>query len=310
MSASGLLYGGIAGLVLAVFALAAAVMPRRQGKPGVTQALAAIDRRYARHIKAGTSRASGGADPFRLPGWLPQMAAQLSPDSARGSLQRRLDVAGNPEGWTPDRMLAVKGLGLVVLGSLGVVVALRHPALLVLTGGAGAAAGFFLPDVLLYNSGLKRQHRLAVSLPEALDLLTICVEAGLGFDAALAQVARNLKGPLAAEFARVLQEMQIGKSRAEAMRAVAERSTVPELRAFVSALTQSAELGIPVGSVLREQAKEMRVRRRQRAEAQAQRIPVKITFPLIGCLIPALLIIALGAGVIQLTHSLFFHVLK
>jgi tight adherence protein C len=304
---SGLLYGGICGLVLAVFALAAALMPTRRGQPGVTRALATIERRYARDI--ATEGRTGGTDLLRLPDWLPDMAARLSPRSTRGSLARRLDVAGNPPGWTPDRVLATKALGLVVLGSLGVLLGLRHPALLVLTGGAGAAAGFFLPDVLLYNSGLKRQQRLAVSLPEALDLLTICVEAGLGFDAALAQVARNTKGPLAAEFARVLQEMQIGKSRGEAMRALAERTHVPELRAFVSALTQSAELGIPVASVLREQAKEMRVRRRQRAEAQAQRVPVKITFPLIGCLLPALFIIVLGAGLMDIAHSLF-HLLK
>jgi tight adherence protein C len=308
MSASGLLYGGIAALVLAVFALAGAVMPRRPEKPGVTRALATIDRRYTRDIRSG-DRVGGGADFLKLPGWLPDMAVRLSPASTRNSLQRRLDLAGNPDRWTPDRVLAVKGLGLVVLGSVGVALALRHPALLVLTGGVGAAAGFFLPDVLLYNSGLKRQQRLAVSLPEALDLLTICVEAGLGFDAALAQVARNLQGPLAAEFARVLQEMQIGKSRAEAMRALAERTSVPELRAFVSALTQSSELGIPVANVLREQAKEMRVRRRQRAEEQAQKIPVKITFPLIGCLLPALFVVVLGAGVIEIVHSLF-HVLK
>jgi len=307
MSASGLLYGGIAALALAVFALAAAVMPRRQGKPGVTQALAAIDRRYTRDISTGAGRAGGGAGPFKLPGWLPHMAARLSPASAQSSLQRRLDVAGNPAGWTPDRILAVKAVGLVVLGAVGAALGLPH--LLVLTGVVGAAAGFFLPDILLHNSGQKRQQRLAVSLPEALDLLTICVEAGLGFDAALAQVARNLKGPLAAEFARVLQEMQIGKSRAEAMRALAERTSVPELRAFVSALTQSSELGIPVANVLREQAKEMRVRRRQRAEEQAQKIPVKITFPLIGCLLPALFVVVLGAGVIEIVHSLF-HVLK
>jgi tight adherence protein C len=206
-------------------------------------------------------------------------------------------------------VLAGKAIGLVVLGSIGALLALRHPVLLVLTAGAGAAAGFFLPDLLLYNAGLKRQHRLAISLPEGLDLLTICVEAGLGFDAALAQVTRNLDGPLAAEFARVLQEMQIGKSRAEAMRALAERTNVPELRAFVSALTQSAELGIPVANVLREQAKEMRVRRRQRAEAQAQKVPVKITFPLIGCLMPAMFVVILGAGIITIAHSLF-HVLK
>ncbi len=308
MSDSGLLYGGIAAIVLAIFALTAALMPKRQGKPGVTQALATIEKRYARDLRVG-GRAGGGADLFKLPGWLPDMAARLSPAGARSSMQRRLDVAGNPEGWTPDRMLAVKGLSMVVLGAVGAVFALRHPALLVVTGGAGALAGFFLPDVLLYNTGLKRQQRIATSLPEALDLLTICVEAGLGFDAALAQVTRNLRGPLAADFARVLQEMQIGKSRAEAMRALAERTTVPELKAFVSALTQSTELGIPVANVLREQAKEMRVRRRQRAEAQAQRIPVKITFPLIGCLFPALFVIVLGAGVIDIVHSLF-HVLK
>jgi tight adherence protein C len=309
MSASGLLYGGIAALVLATFALVAAVMPRRQGKPGVAQALAAIDKRYGRDIGTG-GRTSGAADIFKLPGWLSGMAGRLSPGSARGSLQRRLDLAGNPDRWTPDRVLTAKGLGLVVLGSVGAAIAIRHPVLLVLTGGVGAAIGFFLPDVLLYNSGQKRQERLAVSLPDALDLLTICVEAGLGFDAALAQVTRNLEGPLAPEFARVLQEMQIGKSRAEAMRSLADRTSVPELRAFVSALTQSSELGIPVANVLREQAKEMRVRRRQRAEAQAQKIPVKITFPLIGCLLPALLVIVLGAGIIDIAHSLFFHGLK
>jgi tight adherence protein C len=303
MVGSGLLYGGTAAIGLAVVVLAAALMPKRRGTRGVNQALAAIDRRYTRDNRTGSR--TGGARHLQLPDWLSDVAVRLSPGSVRISLQRRLDVAGNPEGWTPDRVLASKALCLVVLGSIGALLALRHPALLVLTGGAGAAAGFFLPDVLVYNSGLKRQQRLAVSLPEGLDLLTICVDAGLGFDAALAQVARNLNGPLAAEFARVLQEMQIGKSRAEAMRALAERTSLPELRAFVSALTQSAELGIPVGSVLREQAKEMRVRRRQRAEAQAQKVPVKMTFPLIGCLLPALFVVVVGSGVIEIAHSLF-----
>jgi tight adherence protein C len=308
MSPTELLYGGICGLVLAVFAVAAAVMPARRGQqPGVTRGLATIDRRYARDIE--TRRRTGGTDLLKLPDWLPEVAARLSPRSTRGSLARRLDVAGNPPGWTPDRVLATKLLCALALGSLGTLLGLRHPGLLLLAGPVGLAAGFFLPDVLVLNSAQKRQQRLAMALPEALDLLTICVEAGLGFDAALAQVARNSKGPLAQEFARVLQEMQIGKSRAEAMRALAERTSVPELRAFVSALTQSAELGIPVASVLREQAKEMRVRRRQRAEAQAQRVPVKITFPLIGCLLPALFIIVLGSGLIAIAHTLF-HLAK
>jgi len=309
MSGSGLLYGGLGAIVVAILALALALMPKQQGKPGVAQALATIDKRYTRETKVGGRRAAGSSDPFKVPGWMQDMAVRLSPSDAGSNMQRKLDVAGNPEGWTPDRMIAVKGLALLALGAIGALLALRHPTLMIVTGGIGAAAGFFLPDVLLYNAGLKRQQQLALTLPDALDLLTICVEAGLGFDAALAQVARNVKGPLAAEFARVLQEMQIGKSRGEAMRALAERTTSPELRAFVSALTQSTELGIPVANVLREQAREMRVRRRQRAEAQAQRIPVKITFPLIGCLFPALFVVVLGAGVIQIAHALF-HVLK
>jgi tight adherence protein C len=302
MTGSSLLYGGIGAFVLAVVALAAALGPRRHAQRGVSQALATIERRYSRDV---STRARSGGGHLRLPDWLPEMSVRLSPSSARSSLQRRLDIAGNRRGWTPDRVLAVKAVALVVFAAFFALFALGHAVLLVLIAGlAGAAVGFFLPDVLLYNAGLKRQQRLALSLPEGLDLLTICVEAGLGFDAALVQVARNLKGPLAEELARVLQEMQIGKSRVEAMRSMAERSSVPELRAFVSALTQSAELGIPVANVLREQAKEMRVRRRQRAEAQAQKIPVKITFPLIGCLLPALFIIVLGAGFIEIAHTL------
>ncbi len=126
---------------------------------------------------------------------------------------------------------------------------------------------------------MKRQVKLQMALPDAMDMLTMCVEAGLGFDAALAKVARNTGGPLADELARALQEMQIGKSRAQALRSMADRTTVAELRGFVSALVQASELGIPIASVLREQAKEMRLQRRQRAEEKAQKVPVKILIP-------------------------------
>src|SRR5262249_62428307 len=140
---------------------------------------------------------------------------------------------------------------------------------------------------LLYNAGQKRQERIRAALPDALDMLTVCVEAGLGFDAALAQVARNTRGPLAAEFARALQEMQIGAPRSQALRAMVTRTNVAELRAFVSALLQATELGIAVTQVLREQSSEMRLRRRQRAEAKAQKGPVEVLVPLTFCLLPA-----------------------
>jgi tight adherence protein C len=300
MPSSVLLIGGLAALGLAVAVMAMALMPARQARPSVDRALATIDERYTRDA-VGRSK---DAEPFQIPDWMRRLAQRLSPAGVATIMQRRLDIAGNPRGWTSDRMLAVKGLGLVALGLLGALYGVRNPELFVVGAGLGAVIGFFLPDLLLYNSGLRRQQQIPVILPDALDMLTICVEAGLGFDAALAQVARNTKGPVAAEFSRVLQEMQIGKSRTQALRAMADRTTVPELQAFIAALVQSAEMGIPVAHVLREQAKEMRVRRRQRAEEQAQKVPVKITFPLIFCLFPALMVVILGPGVIEIAHTL------
>jgi tight adherence protein C len=284
--------------------LVAALVPARAGQHGVARALTTIERSYGQALPAtGT-----GAD---LLGALPVLgravALRLSPASIAGSLQRRLDVAGNPRRWTPDRMLAAKGLGLMAGALLGALGGLSSPGLLVLCAVPGGAAGFLLPDLLLFNAGQKRQAKLQRSLPDALDMLTVCVEAGLGFDGSLSQVARNAEGPVAAEFARALQEMQIGKTRTQALRAVADRTTVPELRSFVAALVQASDLGIPVAQVLREQSKEMRVRRRQQAEYRAQQVGVKITFPLILCLFPALIVIVVGPGLIELAGTLFHH---
>jgi tight adherence protein C len=232
------------------------------------------------------------------------IAARLSPRDYGKGLQRRLDLAGNPPAWPASRVLAFKGVGLVAGALLGGLVGLHHGVLLALLALFGGAIGYFLPDILIRNAGEKRQARLRKGLPDALDMLTVCVEAGLGFDSALARVARQLDGPIAAECARVLQEMQIGKSRSEALRAMADRSAVPELRTFVSALVQSAELGISVGNVLREQAKEMRLKRRQWAEERAQKLPVKIIFPLIMCLLPAMFVVVLGPVAINIFHTL------
>jgi tight adherence protein C len=304
VSSAVLLAGGLAALAFAIALLGVAALPARAGQGGVVQSLAAIEQRYAYQSR----ETSGDGDLFAaLPGWMRGLALRLSPSGIGGSLQRRLNLAGNPGRWTPDRILAVKGLGLLAFAVLGALYALNDPGLLILCVIVGSAVGFFLPDVLLYNSGQKRQMKLQNLLPDAIDMLTICVEAGMGFDAAMTQVARNTTGPLAAEFARSLQEMQIGKSRSQALRAMVDRTSVPELRTFVSAVVQGSELGIPVAQVLREQAKEMRVRRRQRAEGRAQQVPVKITFPLILCLFPALLIMVVGPGIIEIAHNLFHN---
>ncbi len=302
MTATVLLIGGLAALGLAI-ALAVLSIFARPAEGGVARALTTIDNHYTQRAPVDVEPKR---DPFAaLPGWLRALAVRLSPSGISTTLQRRLDLAGNPSGWTPDRILAAKGLGLFILGGLGGLYGLRTIGLLVVGTAVAAAAGFFLPDVLLYNAGVKRQDKIQKALPDALDMLTVCVEAGLGFDAALAQVARNTAGPLAAEFSRVLQEIQIGKSRTQALRAMTNRTTVPELRAFVSALVQASELGIAIADVLREQAKEMRLRRRQRAEEKAQKVPVKILFPLVFCLFPSMFIVIIGPGVISIAHVLF-----
>jgi tight adherence protein C len=292
-----------AALVVAVLAFA------KPARTRTASALASIDTYYSRPGPI----VSPAVDAFEvrpLPPVLDRLravVARFSPGGTIAKIQHRLDLAGNPDAWTPERVLAYKGVGLIGLGVLGFLIGVKHGGLVLVSTPIGGAAGFLLPTVLLYNSGLKRQQKLQKALPDALDLLTVCVEAGLGFDAALAQVAQKTEGPMAAECARVLQEMQFGKARAEALRSLAERTTVPQLRVFVSALVQASALGIPVAAVLREQAKDMRVRRRQHAEEQAQKVPVKILFPLIFCLFPALFVIVIGPGAIGIYHALFRH---
>jgi tight adherence protein C len=288
---------GLGCLLLALSLVVVAVV----AKPRVTAAgsLALIETSYsAALVQKPDAGASASAS------WLRSIAVRLSPAGVAHGLQRRLDLAGNPPSWTPDRVLAAKGLCLLLGAALGGLIGFRSAGWLVACLVAGAVFGFFLPDLLLLNAGQKRQTSIRRALPDALDMLTVCVEAGLGFDAALAQVARNTAGPLAQECARVLQEMQIGKSRNEALRSLTYRTTVNELRAFVSALAQAGELGVPIASVLREQAREMRVRRRQRAEEQAQKVPVKILFPLIACLFPAMFVVIIGPGAISIARVL------
>jgi tight adherence protein C len=302
MSPTMVLACGLAAIGLGILLLASVVLSAWARQHAVARALSDIETIYSPNVPQGLQ----ANDPFgSLSGSLRQLGLKLSPPTLRGTLQRRLDLAGNPPRWTADRILAAKGLGLLVLGVLGAVYELHHLALAVVCAALGGAVGFFLPDLLLYNAGVKRQAKMQLALPDTLDMLTVCVEAGLGFDSALAQVARNTSGPLAAEFARVLQEMQIGNTRTQALRGMAERTTVRELRSFVSALVQAAELGITVAGVMREQAREMRLRRRQRAEAMAQKVAVKILFPLIMCLFPALFVIVIGPGAINIMHTLF-----
>jgi tight adherence protein C len=216
-------------------------------------------------------------------------------------LQHRLDLAGNPAVWLPERVLAVKGAGLVAGILVGLATGAKHgAALAVLFMLLAGALGVMAPDMIVRSLGEKRQLNLQRQLSDALDMLTVCVEAGLGFDSAVSRVARNLTGPVAEEFARVLQEMQFGMSRTQALRSLVARTDVPELRTFVAAMVQSGELGISIGDVLREQSRQMRIKRRQRAEERAQKLQVKLLLPLITCLLPSIFVVVLGPAIIHL----------
>jgi tight adherence protein C len=220
-------------------------------------------------------------------------------------IRRKLDLAGNPAGWTVDRVLSGKVIGAVagLIGGLVFQLMLDSPTVKIVIVIGATAIGFFAPNLYLYQKAHERAERLQRDLPDAIDLLTISVESGLGFDAALQQVARNTDGPLAEELSRVMREMQIGQGRADALRAMGERSSVGDLRTFVGAMVQADSFGIPVAQVLRVQSAEMRVKRRQRAEEKAQQVPVKITIPLIFCILPTLFIAVMGPAVLSIMDS-------
>ena len=228
------------------------------------------------------------------------MAVRLSPTGTAERLAKSLDFAGNPPAWTVERVLGAKGAGLILLGLVGLQLGggLKPGGMLI--GAAAAAVGFFVPDILIYNVGVKRQDELRRGLADALDMLTVCVEAGQGFDAAIMQVARAVTGPVAGEFARVLQEIQIGKARGDAFSSLANRTNVVEIKTFVTALVQADRLGLPIGAVLREQSNQMRLIRRQRAEEKAQKVPIKIIFPMLLCIFPALFIVIIGPAAINI----------
>jgi tight adherence protein C len=233
-------------------------------------------------------------------------ARRLTPAGWVDSLQRQLRLAGSPRAWPLDRLLAAK----MILGLVGVLTALLvigsgltgPKVLLSVVLGVGL---FFVPDLILWGRAQERQTAIAFALPDTLDQMTISVEAGLGFDAALKRSARAGRGPLADEFEYVLGELRLGVGRNKAFRNLADRSSVPELRQFAFAVQQADEYGLPVAQVLRVQAAELRVKRRQRAEERAMKIPVKIVFPLVTCIFPTLFAVLLGPAVIRIARVLF-----
>ncbi len=235
-----------------------------------------------------------------------RMGHRLTPEDASDRIRDKLEKAGNPFGWTVERVMAGKVVGFAAALVLSLTVALLMGLGFMFTLGLVvmmSVAGYMSPNMYLHQQTFDRSEKVARALPDAIDLLTISVESGLGFDAACAQVARNTDGPLADEFARMLQEMQIGRGRSEALRSMADRSNLADLRSFVGSMVQADAFGIPIGQVLRVQSSEIRIKRRQWAEEMAQKVPVKILVPLIFCILPCLFIAVLGPAAISVMDS-------
>ena len=237
-----------------------------------------------------------------------EIASRFTPEATLENTRRRLEMAGNPMGVNPAFFLATRFVFAVLFGGAVFLVYaltgrnwLQGLALSVVF----LLIGFMFPDLWLTSRIQRRQKAIFRAMPDALDLLTICVEAGLGFDAAMAKVHEKWDNDLALEFGRVLQEIRLGKLRREALRDMADRLGVPEMTSFVAAVIQSEQLGVSMAKVLRIQSDQMRVRRRQLAEEEAHRAPIKMVFPIAFLIFPSLLIVLLGpAALILLTSPL------
>jgi tight adherence protein C len=231
---------------------------------------------------------------------------RLTPQGYRDQVARKLVLAGSPADLDVDQILVLKLLGLVSgLIWLPIVAVGLHlsTVLTVIFVGVLWFASFMAADVYLSRKIEERAHEIAVQLPDILDLLVISVEAGLGFEQALERTTTAVPGPLSDEFRRMLRETRYGATRAEALRAMDERCEVPELRTFIMAMLQADTFGVSISRLLRSQADEMRVRRRLRAQEQAQKAPVKMLFPLVFCIFPSIFVVILGPAMIQLMNT-------
>ena len=228
----------------------------------------------------------------------------LTPKGAIQRLDHKIDIAGARASWTVDRLVGTK----VILGGAGALLGLvrvlndatvTNLVVFVLL----AAGGFGLPDFILSRRADERQSQIDLELPDLLDQLVVSVEAGLGFEAAMSRVAKENEGALPHEIARVLQDIRFGMSRRDAFAKLLKRTESTDLKQFVNALTQAERLGMPLADVLRVQADEMRKKRRMRAEETALKIPVKLVFPLLLCIMPALFVVIIGPAIIRVADS-------
>ncbi len=278
-----------AALGIVAWTLALAVQPMR------SRALANLHRGQAHEGAVNRQQESEGLQALARRLTLPSLVALLETQHAR---------AGRPAEWPVQRLLVLKLFWLPTAAMLLLIlVSTGQPPILILLFTAVSVTVYFVPDLLLLSRGQERDQRVEIELADTLDQMTIAVEAGLGFDAAMARAAANGKGALAEEFTRTLQDIRMGRSRRQSFEDLAARNQVPDLRQFVRAILQADAFGISIGDVLRTQAGEMRLKRRQRAEEKAQQVPVKVLMPLMLCILPVLFIIVLGPAALSMIET-------
>jgi tight adherence protein C len=227
---------------------------------------------------------------------------RFTPQEAIASVEHKLELAGRPYGWGGSEFFGLRLLLSLLLGGLGVFLFMTSSMslmrrILMIVG--GVALGYYLPMLWIGSKISRRQDEIEKALPDALDLLTICVEAGLGFDTAMAKVADKWDNELSEAFNRVLQEVQLGRLRRHALRDMADRMEVQDVSTFVAAIIQAEELGVSIAKVLRIQSDQMRMRRRQRAEELARQAPIKMLPAIAFLIFPSIFIILLGPAILK-----------
>lgn len=299
MSAQWVLIAGASGAALTSMLIGYLAWTQTGERPQVEASLRLLDR----EIREWTRLRKG--EPEEEPLFL-QMLHAVNPLGRRlvtpkslEDLQLQILRAGNPRFWTLANVLSMKVYSLLAALVIGAIFS-RTSESGIWYGLAVAVVGYEVPDLVIRQKAQARQTEIGRELPDTLDLLTVTVEAGLGFDAAVQHVTAGMQGPAAGELSRYLQEKQIGTSSAAALDALAARTTVEEMKAFAMALQQAEKLGISVGSVLRELTREMRVTRRQKAEEQAQKVPVKLLAPMMLLIFPVIFIVMLAPALIPL----------
>ncbi len=232
---------------------------------------------------------------------LARLLSRTTPQRNVDLIRHKLDLAGNPNNWSPADFVGLRGLAAVLVAILGTTLGYAlhmDPFMVILFLGIGGILGYYFPLLWLNRVIRARQRRVQKQLPDAMDLLTISVESGLGFDAAMGKVADKWNNDLSRAFGRALGEMRIGKLRREALRDMAARIELPDFSNFIAAIIQADQLGISIGKVLRIQSEQMRIKRRQRAEEKANQAPIKMLIPLAFLVFPSIFIILLGPTVV------------